>query len=146
MLRTVIESTDDPRLSNRRPRGLAPLLTQHPLLAGALIALFLVAWLLILPLVISTVRQCLGFADFIEISFSSSNVSLFIFDFCVYFAPVWVFALWFRGNSGKFVALSDAIFGAGVLVRRLTHQTKTVDLNVIPLHPDQAGGFSFIGR
>ena len=214
MLRTVIESPDDPRLSNRRPRGLAPLLTQHPLFAGASIALFLVAWLLILPLVISTVRQGLGFADFVEMSFSSSNVSLFVFDFCLYVAPVWVFALWFRGNSGRFVsdvsraltvpepvlepnasssarlvfvaagtiamtglqlllswnfelaiidqalygwlpllaltvtffALSDAIFGAGVLVRWLTHQTETVDLNVIPLHPDQAGGFSFIGK
>lgn len=214
MLRTVIESPDDPRLSNRRPRGLAPLLTQHPLFAGASIALLLVAWIRIVPLVIFTVREDLGFADFIEMSFSSSNVSLFAFDLCLYFAPVWVFALWFRGNSGRFVsdvnraltvpepvpepnasasgrlvfvaagaiamtglqlllnwnfelaiidqalygwlpllaavvtyvALSDAIFGALVVVRWLTRQTESFDLDVIPLHPDQAGGFSFIGK
>ena len=95
MLRTVIESPDDPRLSNRRPHGLAPVLTQHPLLAGAFIALFLVAWIRILPLVIFTVREDLGFTDFIEMSFSSSNISFTAFDFCLYFAPVWMFALWF---------------------------------------------------
>ena len=214
MLRTVIENPDDPRLSNRRPHGLATLLTQHPLLAGATIALFLVAWIRILPLVIFTIRQNLGFADFIELSYSSSNISFAAFDFCLYFAPVWMFALWFRGNSGRFVsdvnraltvpepvpepkpsvsgrlvfvaagaiamtglqvlinwnfdlaiidqalygwlpllaavvtyvALSDAIFGALVVVRWLTRQTESFDLDVIPLHPDQAGGFSFIGK
>ncbi len=214
MLRTVIESPDDPRLSNRRPHRLAPVLTQHPLLTGATIALFVVAWIRILPLVIFTVRQDLGFADFIEMSFSSSNTSLFAFDFVLYFAPVWMFALWFRGNSSRFatdvsraltapepvpepnasasarlvfvaagaiamtglqvllswhfelavidqalygwlpllaaavtyVALSDAIFGALVVTGWLTQQTEFFDLDVIPLHPDQAGGFSFIGK
>ena len=45
-----------------------------------------------------------------------------------------------------YVALSDAIFGALVVTSRLTQQTESFDLNVIPLHPDQAGGFSFIGK
>ena len=215
MLRTVIESPDEPRPSNRRTRGLAPLLTRHPPLAGAAIALFLVAWLRILPLVIFTVREGLGFAELIDMSFSPSNVTLFAFDFCLYFAPVWVFALWFRGNGGRLVAdvgralavqdavpdpnassaarivfvaagapcaidgpgrcsssglsssrwwikcciagfrlgltvsyvvLSDAIFGARVLTNWLTRQTESFDLDVTPLHPDRAGGFSFIGK
>ena len=213
-MRTVIESPDEPRPSNRRTRGLAPLLTRHPPLAGAAIALFLVAWLRILPLVIFTVREGLGFAELIDMSFSPSNVTLFAFDFCLYFAPVWVFALWFRGNGGRLVAdvgralavqdavpdpnassaarivfvaagaiamtglqvllirpfelamvdqvlyrwlpllgltvsyvvLSDAIFGARVLTNWLTRQTESFDLDVTPLHPDRAGGFSFIGK
>ena len=213
-MRAVTNSPDDPGPSDRRPSGLPSPLKEHPLLAGAAIALFVVAWIRLLPLVVFAVRQDIGLSDFTEMTFSSSNVSFATFDFFMYFAPVWVFVLWLRGNGDRFVsdvgralaapepapapnasasgrlafvaagatamtglqvllnwqfelaildqalygwlpllaaavtytALSDAIFRALAVTSWLTRQAESCDLNVTPLHPDGAGGFSFIGK